>query len=136
MLAEPKDARDYLPDYNKVFKLQKHHLLRKGWEFEQAYKQGKRLHGEGFTLIFHQNQLDHSRIGISVHRQIKGAVKRNRIKRIIRESFRLHRDLYPQCADIIFAVRPDVTLGSTADINQAVAALRSSNVSPTSGCRL
>jgi len=105
-----------------VFKLQKNHLLRKGWEFEQVYKQGKRLHGKGFTLIFHHNTLEHSRIGISIHRQIKGAVKRNRIKRIIRESFRLHRELYPQCADIIFALRPGVALGSTADVNQAVAA--------------
>jgi ribonuclease P protein component len=105
-----------------VFKLQKIHLLRKGWEFEQVYKRGKRLHGKGFTLIFHQNQLGYSRIGISVHRQIKGAVKRNRIKRIIRESFRLHRELYPECADIIFAIRPGMALDSTADINQAVAA--------------
>jgi ribonuclease P protein component len=105
-----------------VFKLRKSHLLRKGWEFEQVYKKGRRLHGKGFTLIFHHNELEHSRIGISIHRQIKGAVKRNRIKRIIRESFRLHGELYPQCADIIFALRPGVALGSTADVNQAVAA--------------
>ncbi|MCX5869918.1 MAG: ribonuclease P protein component [Deltaproteobacteria bacterium] len=106
-----------------MFRLQKNHLLRKGWEFEQVYKQGKRLHGKGFTLIVLHNNLGQSRIGISVHRQIKGAVKRNRIKRIIRESFRLHRELYPECADIIFAIRPGVDFSSTADINQAVAAV-------------
>jgi len=122
MPAEPKDASDCLPDCDEVFKLRKSHLVRKGWEFEQVYKQGKRLHGKGFTLIFHHNAREHSRIGISIHRQIKGAVKRNRIKRIIRESFRLHRELYPQSADIIFALRPGVVLDSTADVNQAVAA--------------
>ncbi|MDD3815585.1 MAG: ribonuclease P protein component [Desulfocapsaceae bacterium] len=105
-----------------MFRLPKSHLLRKGWEFEQVYKQGRRLHGKGFTLIFNRNELGYSRIGISVHRQIRGAVKRNRIKRIIRESFRLHRELYPECADIIFAVRPGMELASTAEINQAVAA--------------
>lgn len=103
-----------------MFKLPKIHLLRKGWEFEQVYKQGKRLHGQGFTLIFHPNNLEYSRIGISVHRQIRGAVKRNRIKRIIRESFRLHRELYPAGADIVFAIRPGLGLDSTAEINQAV----------------
>ena len=119
----PEDGNDCPPDCNEVFKLQKNHLLRKGWEFEQVYKQGKRLHGKDFTLIICQNNLGQSRIGISIHRQIKGAVKRNRIKRIIRESFRLHRELYPECADIIFAIRPGVKFDSTADINQAVTAV-------------
>jgi len=105
-----------------VFRLQKNHLLRKGSEFEQVYKQGRRLHGKGFTLIFYPNQLGQSRIGISVHRQIRGAVKRNRIKRIIRESFRLHRELYPECADIIFAIRLGMAFDSPAEINQAVSA--------------
>jgi ribonuclease P protein component len=95
-------------------------LLRNGREFEQVYKQGRRRHGQGFVLIFIPNNLGYSRLGISVHRQIKGAVKRNRIKRIIRESFRLHRELYPQCADIVFVVRPGMELDSTVGITQAV----------------
>ncbi|MBA3008152.1 MAG: ribonuclease P protein component [Proteobacteria bacterium] len=111
-----------MPDCNQVFRLPKSHLLRKGWEFEQVYKQGRRLHGKGFTLIFNRNEFGYSRIGISVHRQIRGAVKRNRIKRIIRESFRLHRELFPESADIIFAIRPGMVLASTAEVNQAVAA--------------
>jgi ribonuclease P protein component len=118
----PEEENGCQPDCNEVFRLQKAHLLRKGWEFEQVYKQGKRLHGKGFTLIVRRNDLKLSRMGISIHRQIKGAVKRNRIKRIIRESFRLHRELYPECADIVFAIRPGIDFDSTADINQAVTA--------------
>jgi hypothetical protein len=30
--------------------------------------------------------------------------------------------LYPQCADIIFAIRPGIDFDSTAEINQAVTA--------------
>lgn len=120
-LAAPGDVNGYPPDRDEVFKLRKKHLLRKGWEFEQVYKQGRRRHGRGFVLIFSPNNLGYSRLGISVHRQIRGAVKRNRIKRIIRESFRLHRELYPECADIIFVVRPDMELDSTAKIIEAVA---------------
>jgi len=105
-----------------VFKLRKTHLLRNGLEFEQVYKQGKRRHGPGFVLIFSPNNFGFSRLGISVHRQIRGAVKRNRIKRIIRESFRLHREIYPQCADIVFAIRPAMELDSTANITGAVEA--------------
>lgn len=120
----PEAANACPPDSGKVFGLPKHHLLRKGWEFEQVYKQGQRLRGKGFSLIIRPNDLEYSRIGISVHRQIRGAVKRNRIKRIIRESFRLNRKIYPQSVDVVFAVRPDVLLDTTAAVSLAVMACR------------
>ncbi|MFV0438602.1 MAG: ribonuclease P protein component [Desulfopila sp.] len=99
--------------------------LRKSWEFNQVYSQGKRLHGPGFTIICRTNDRQESRIGISVGRKIRGAVKRNRIKRVIRESFRLRRDLYPPGADIVFAVRPDFRCASPQEVCRAVAPLTS-----------
>jgi ribonuclease P protein component len=107
----------------KQLGLSKQSLVRKGWEFERVYSQGKRLHGKGFTLVCRANGEGRSRIGISVHGKIRGAVKRNRIKRIIRESFRLQNDLYPAAVDIVFAVRPDFSLASPADIGRSVARL-------------
>ena len=104
-------------------KLPKTALLRKGREFDKVYRQGTRWHGNGFSLIFCPNELGFNRIGISIHRKLKGAVKRNRIKRIIRESFRLERAAYPDCADIVFAVRPDFSLKSPVEITSAVAKL-------------
>jgi ribonuclease P protein component len=108
------------------FKLPKTALLRKGREFDKVYRQGSRCRGKGFSLIFCSNELGYNRIGISIHRKLKGAVKRNRIKRIIRESFRLRRDLYPDCADIVFAVRPDFPLKTPAEISSSVAKLMDS----------
>lgn len=107
----------------KRFALPKICLVRKGWEFEQVYRQGKRLHGAGFSLIYHINDLGCNRLGISINKKIKGAVKRNRIKRIIRESFRLYRELYPHDADIVFAVRPGFSLDSPSAVSQAVSLL-------------
>jgi ribonuclease P protein component len=105
------------------YKLRKTALLRKGKEFDKVYRQGKRHRGAGFSLIYISNELGYNRIGISIHRKLKGAVKRNRIKRIIRESFRLERSLYPACADIVFAVRPDFFTTSPAEISSSVAHL-------------
>jgi len=105
------------------YKLPKTALLRKGREFDKVYKRGKRYSGNGFSLIFIPNELGFNRIGISIHRKLKGAVKRNRIKRIIRESFRLERLLYPECADIVFAVRPDFSMTSPTLISSSVALL-------------
>ncbi|MEE4241633.1 MAG: ribonuclease P protein component [Desulfopila sp.] len=104
----------------KRYGLSKACLLRKNREFEQVYKQGKRLHGDGFTLIYSSNDLGYNRLGISVHRQIKGAVRRNRIKRIIRESFRLARQEYPADADIVFAVKPPFQIDSPKAVVDAV----------------
>ena len=107
-------------------RLLKSSLVRKGWEFDEVYSKGKRLHGKGFTLICCSNSTDESRLGISVHRKIRGAVKRNRIKRIIRESFRLGQKQYPAGADIVFAVRPDFPCLHPRDICAAVRPLRDS----------
>lgn len=106
-------------------RLPKSALLRKGWEFEQVYRGGRRLHGACFTLICQSNNAGRSRLGISIHRKIRGAVKRNRLKRIIRESFRLWPELYPTGADMVLVVRPGFALLHPGDIRTAVASLAS-----------
>ena len=107
----------------KKFGLPKACLLRKNKEFEQVYNQGKRLYGDGFTLIYRRNNLGYNRLGISIHRQIKGAVKRNRLKRIIRESFRLNREQYPPSADIVMAVRPGHSFTTSGSVSETVSHL-------------
>jgi len=95
----------------------------------QVYRQGRRLKGQGFTLIFMGNGLSGSRLGISVHKVIRGAVRRNRIKRMIREVFRLRRDLFPPGCDIVITVSPDFRLTSTPSLRTAVASLVNPEVS-------
>jgi len=105
------------------FMLPKTCLLRKNGEFDRVYRQGKRLHGKGFSLIFAANAMEYNRLGISVQKKTGRAVDRNRIKRIIRESFRLHRDSFPVKSDIVLTVRPGFSPGSPADLLTAVTGL-------------
>ncbi|MEJ2135401.1 MAG: ribonuclease P protein component [Desulfofustis sp.] len=107
----------------RQFGLPKYCLLRKNWEFEAVYKHGTRLHGKGFSIIYLANDRGHSRIGISISRKLKGAVTRNRIKRIFKESFRLSREKYPLEADIVVTVRPNFSLNSPESITEAVMSL-------------
>ncbi len=104
-------------------RLPKSHLVRKGYEYERIYETGQRLHGKGFSLIFLDNDSTVNRLGISVHRKIRGAVRRNRMKRIIREAFRTSRHSFPQRADIVFTVRPGFSLKNPAEIISAVSKL-------------
>ena len=105
MPEERMAANGCLPDSADTHKFPKTSRLRKSWEFERVYQQGRRLSGAGFTLIFKANGMTHSRLGISVYRKLHGAQKRNRIKRILRETFRINTEIFPSAADIVIAVR-------------------------------
>ena len=52
------------------------------------------------------NQVGESRLGLSVGRRVGDAVTRNRIKRRIREAFRLMRRDMPPGYDLVVIVRP------------------------------
>jgi ribonuclease P protein component len=51
------------------------------------------------------NDLNHWRLGLSVSRRIGTAVRRNRIKRMLREAFRLHTQAIPAGYDLVIVVR-------------------------------
>jgi ribonuclease P protein component len=105
------------------FGLPKSSLLRKTGEYNLVYRQGRRLRGPGFLLVCCGSGQPGSRLGISVPAKTGCAVRRNRIKRIVRETFRLHRDIFPSSSDIVFAVRPEFSLHGLNEVRAAVAAL-------------
>jgi ribonuclease P protein component len=65
------------------------HRLRSAADFERVYRAGTRA-GDGFFAVNAlANQLGHARLGMSVSaRSVGNAVRRNRVRRIIREVFR------------------------------------------------
>ncbi|MBW2411419.1 MAG: ribonuclease P protein component [Deltaproteobacteria bacterium] len=73
------------------FFLTKADRILKRREYLALAKSGRRIQNEHFIAIFSPNRLGRSRIGITVTKKVGPAVKRNRIKRLVRESFRLSR---------------------------------------------
>jgi ribonuclease P protein component len=69
--------------------LPRRRLITKKWQYDHVYRHGSRLRANGFNFIFTLNELGRHRLGISIS-GVKSAVKRNRLKRLIREYFRLN----------------------------------------------
>lgn len=62
--------------------------LKKSWEFQRAYQKGNKYWNRYFVIYVLHNHFNHLRLGITVSKKVGKSVQRNRVKRLIRESFR------------------------------------------------
>lgn len=62
-------------------------------QFDAAFKRGKRINVGAFIAVIAPNELSYARIGFAfAKRQAPLAVQRNRVRRLLREQFRLQQD--------------------------------------------
>jgi ribonuclease P protein component len=89
--------------------------IRTSTEYRMLSKNGNRHYSDYFIIISQANQVSRSRLGITVSKKVGKAVTRNRIKRTIREHFRLNRRLLPGRLDInIIARQSSGRIGTAA----------------------
>lgn len=83
-------------------------------EFSAVYNARCRKAAGPLVIHGRPNGLDHPRLGLSVGRRVGTAVKRNRIKRLVREAFRRLQHDFPRGYDVIVVVRPHEVLNLAA----------------------
>lgn len=79
----------------------KHQHLRSGVEFDRVYALRCVARGPHLKVFGAPNQTDSLRVGFSVSRKHGNAVFRNRLKRLLREAFRLSRHELPLGLDLV-----------------------------------
>ncbi len=95
------------------FGLKKTHKILDRSEFLRLSKSGKKIQDHSFIAVFMPGESLWSRLGITVSKRVGNAVVRNRVKRIIREWFRINKSCIQGCWDInVIAKRTAAGLNS------------------------
>lgn len=79
--------------------------LKQNYEFRSLYARGKNAAGVYLALYTRRNRLGVTRLGITVSAKVGNAVTRNRVRRRIKEAYRLHEDSFAKGYDIVAVAR-------------------------------
>jgi ribonuclease P protein component len=94
--------------------------IRASADFDDVYKTGRRAGDAYFGVAFRANRLEGARLGMSVGvRMLGSAVARNRLRRLIRESFRLRQHDLPGI-DIVLTARAAAKGAATRELRMSL----------------
>lgn len=100
-----------------MFALPRARRIKEGRDFSRARTEGKRL-VQG-CMILNWLPLPSgavSRVGVITGRKLGNAVTRNRARRLLRESFRLHQQHLLSPVDLVLVARPSIVGGKFCDV--------------------
>jgi len=92
------------------FRFTKKERIRQPQDFRRVIKGGRRIPSRNFILFIQKNENTFHRLGIVVKKEIGPATFRNRMKRYIREFFRLHKHQIKGSYDIILMIKKGCSL--------------------------
>ena len=79
--------------------------IKQNYEFRRMYARGKSGVSSCLVVYYRKNRLGHNRLGITVSTKLGHAVVRNRVRRRLREIFRLNQSGLAQGYDMILVAR-------------------------------
>ncbi len=79
--------------------------LKENFEFRRLYAKGKSAAGRHLVLYVRLRRREENRVGITVSAKLARAVKRNRVRRRLREIYRLNEAKFRRGVDMVIVVR-------------------------------
>ncbi len=79
--------------------------LKKNKDFRNVYENGKSYADKYLVMYVLENNKNINRLGISASRKVGNSVVRHRFARLVRESYRLHENIFNSGLDIVVVAR-------------------------------
>lgn len=89
-------------------------------DFKSVFAKPDKISRKCLTVLYIQNSLTHARLGVLISKQqVKRAVDRNRLRRIVRESFREHKSKL-RALDMVMIMRSESAQLSNQDCREYI----------------
>lgn len=107
----------------------KPNVLRRKKDFSSIYNKGKSV-GERYVVLFYRkNQLPYNRKAFLASKKVGNSVKRNRARRLMKESYRQMEESLPLGYDLIIIARNTINDLKYADVKKSLeAAMRKAKI--------
>jgi len=96
-----------MPSDSVDFRFPKSHHLCTRADFDRVFEQGARVGSRRLLAFVCANAVGHPRIGFATSRKLGNAVRRNRIRRVMREAYRLNQQMLSAGVDVAFLPKRD-----------------------------
>lgn len=94
--------------------------LKKNGDFQNVYRKGKSYANKYLVMYVLENNTNRNRLGISASKKIGNSVVRHRFARLVRESYRLHENIFNSGLDIVVVARKSAAFVGYAEIESAL----------------
>lgn len=88
--------------------MEKKYRLRKNMEFKKVYSVGKNYWNRNFVLYIRKNGLDETRVGFTITKKHGNSVVRNKIRRRMKEAYRLNFKNVKDGYDLVFIPKKNI----------------------------
>ena len=111
-------ATDHASPSPAGFAFPKARRLRRRGDFVRLHPSRARVHTPHFLLLIGEGPSVEAaaRLGVTVTRKVGSAVERNRVKRLVREAFRLDPGLLPNGVDVVVIAKDGAPTLALADV--------------------
>ncbi len=94
--------------------------LKKNSDFRNVYENGKSYANKYLAMYVLENNREVNRLGISASKKVGNSVIRHRFARLVRESYRLHENIFNSGLDIVVVARKNAASVRYYEIERAL----------------
>ena len=94
--------------------------LKKNKDFQNVYKHGISYANKYLVMYVLDNKTSQNRLGISVSKKVGNSVVRHHVTRLLRESYRLHEEMFNSGLDIVVIARVNARNAGYHEVESAI----------------